>query len=315
MPKFVSWLRRQSLAAVAAAIAILLAGCSAGSSPHSAATAAPRFAVTVRAANGAVRIPRRPNRIVSLSPSATEDLFAIGAGKQVVAVDSYSTYPENAPRTRLSGYQPNLEAIAKYRPDLVVISDDINHIAAQLGTLHIPVLLEPAPPNLNGAYAQLAQLGKATGHPAGAARVIASMRSQIAAIVRSVPRPTRPLTVYHELDQTYYSADSHTFIGQLYTLLGLKNIADRAARTSDYPQLSAEYIIASNPDLIVLADTVCCGQTPATVAARPGWKTITAVKTGMVVPVNDAIASEWGPRIVLFLKTIANAVKKLEARS
>jgi iron complex transport system substrate-binding protein len=279
----------------------------------SAQTTPPRFPVTVQAANGAVTIPHRPTRIVSLSASATQDLYAVGAGKQVVAVDEYSTYPANAPRTKLSGYKPNLEAIARYRPDLVLIANDFNHIAAQLAKLRIPVLLEPAAANLNGIYAQLAQTGKATGHKPGAAHAIKKMRGQVAAIVRSVPRSSRRLSVYHELDQTYYSATSQTFIGQLYTLLSLQNIADRAS-SSDYPQLSAEYIIASNPDLIVLADTVCCGQTRATVAARPGWSNIAAVKTGAVVPVNDSIASEWGPRIVLFLKAVARAVKAVDAQ-
>jgi iron complex transport system substrate-binding protein len=270
--------------------------------------------VTVKAANGTVTLRQRPTRIVSLSPSATEDLFAVGAGKQVVAVDSYSTYPKRAPHTRLSAYQPNLEAIARYEPDLVVIADDTDHIAAQLGKLHVPVLVAPPAANLAQLYAQIDQLGRATGQSAGAKQVVARMRRQIAAIVDSTPRPPTRLKVYHELDQTYYSATSHTFIGQMYRLLGLRNIADKAAGTSDYPQLSSEYIIAADPDLIVLADTVCCGQSRATVAARPGWSDVAAVKTGMVVPVNDSIASQWGPRIVRFLRAVSIAVKKLEGQ-
>jgi iron complex transport system substrate-binding protein len=273
-------------------------------------------AVVFSVAGGATAAtPRLPSRIVSLSPTATEDLFAVGAGKQVIAVDSYSTYPANAPRTKLSGYTPNVEAIAKYRPDLVVVSDDLHHVVAQLAKLRIPVLVEPAVANLNGVYAQIAQLARATGHTAEAKKLVTGMQKQVRAIVRSIPRPTTPLTVYHELDQTYYSADSHTFIGQMYSLLGLQNIADKAASTTDYPQLSAEYIVASNPDLIVLADTVCCGQTRATVAARPGWGSIAAVKHHEVVAVNDSIASQWGPRIVLFLKAVASAVKTLEAQA
>jgi len=281
-----------------------------------AAAASPAgFPVTLKAANGVVTIRSRPSRIISLSPTATEDLFAVGAGKQVVAVDSYSTHPANAPRTKLSAYTPNVEAIAKYKPDLVVISNDINHIVAQLGKLHIPVLIEPAAANLTDVYAQIEQIAKATGNVAGATRVVTAMRRQVKAIVGSVPRPSKPLSVYHELDQTYYSATSHTFIGQMYTLLGIRDIADEAGGTGDYPQLSAEYIVASNPDLIVLADTVCCGQNRATVSARPGWSGIAAVKTGEIVGVNDSIASEWGPRIVLFLKAVASAVKTLEGQT
>jgi len=273
------------------------------------------FPLKVLAANGTVTIPHSPARIVSLSATATEDLFAVGAGSQVVAVDSYSTYPSNAPRTKLSAFTPNVEAIANYRPDLVVVSDDTNHIVSQLGKIGIPVLVEPAAPNLENAYAQIDQLGQATGHAEQAKSVIAGIRAQIDALVHSMPQATRPLTVYHELDQTYYSATSHTFIGQIYTLLGIKNIADTAGRSGDYPQLSAEYIISSNPDLIVLADTVCCGQTAKTVAGRSGWSKLNAVKQGNVVLVNDSIASEWGPRIVLFMKAVATAVKALERQS
>jgi iron complex transport system substrate-binding protein len=258
-------------------------------------------------------MPREAHRIVSLSASATEDLFAVGAGRQVVAVDQYSTYPPNAPHTRLSGFEPNVEAIARYRPDLVVIDADNNHIVAHLGQLHIPLLVDGPPPNLNGAYAQLAQLGAATGHSQTAERVIAQLRAEVTAIVQSDPRPPRPLTVYHELDQTYFSASSRSFIGQLYTLLGLTNIADKAPGSNGYPQLSPEYIIASDPQLIVLADTVCCGQSARTLAHRPGWSNIAALKDHAVLAVNDSVASEWGPRIVLFLQTVANEVRKLEA--
>jgi iron complex transport system substrate-binding protein len=292
---------------------VALVACSGGGAPGAAVT--PPYFVTVVAANGAVTLAHRPSRIISLSATATEDLYAVGAGKQVVAVDSYSTYPSNAPRTTLSGYTPNIEAIAKHRPDLVVISEDTNHIVAQLGKLHIPALLEPPAADLNGVYAQIDQIALATGHVGEAKQVVSKIRQQVSAIVRSVARPSKSFSVYHELDQTYYSATSHTFIGQMYTLLGLQNIADKASASSDYPQLSAEYIIASNPDLIVLADTVCCGQSRATVSARPGWNNIAAVKTGEIVPVNDAIASEWGPRIVLFLQAVASAVKTLEAES
>ena len=277
--------------------------------------AAALAAVATAAAAPAHRAAAIPSRIVSLSPSSTDDLFAIGAGKQVVAVDSYSTYPKQAPVTKLSAYTPNVEAIAKYKPDLVVVSGDTNHVVEQLAKLHIRTVIEPAAANLAGVYAEIRQLGTVTGHTRGAAAVVARMQNQVKAIVASVPHPAKQLTVYHELDQTYYSATSHTFIGQLYTLLGLKNIADAAAGSSDYPQLSDEYIIASDPDLIVLADTVCCGQSYATVSKRPGWNTIAAVRDHEVVRVDDSIASQWGTRVVLFLRAVASAVKTLEAHA
>ena len=300
-----------TLAIAGLALAVVACGSAAGLPATQETTGYP---IKLHTPDGVVTIAKRSARIVSLSASATEDLYAVGAGKQVVAVDSYSTYPRQAPRTHLSGFTPNIEAIAKYRPDLVLIDTDADNIVRKLGQLGVPVLVEPPAANLAGVYAEIGQIAKATGHARAAEQVNASIRRQVAAIVRSVPRPKTPFTVYHELDQHYYSATSRTFIGQMYKLLGLQNIADNAKASSDYPQLSSEYIVASNPDLIVLADTVCCGENRATVSARPGWSNIAAVKTGEVVPVNDSIASEWGPRIVLFLKAVASAVKTLEGQ-
>jgi iron complex transport system substrate-binding protein len=296
--------RLRRLIACAAVPVILAAAVAAG---------APQFPVRLHTAGGVVTIPKRPTRIVSISPTATEDLYAVGAGPQVIAVDSFSTYPPQAPRTKLSPYTPNVEAIATYRPDLVVAAADANNLVEQLRKLQIPTLIEPAATKLADVYAQIGQLAQATGHASAAARVVAHMRAQVSAIVRSVPRPRPPLSVYPEFQAspTFVSATSHTVFGQLLAALGLKNIADKAGGT--YPQLSAEYIVSSDPDLIVLADTVCCGQSLHTVAARPGWSGISAVKTRAVVGVNDSIAAEWGPRIVLLLEAVADAVKRLRA--
>jgi iron complex transport system substrate-binding protein len=255
----------------------------------------------------------QPKRIVSLSPTATEMLFAIGAGDQVVAVDSNSNYPAEAPKTDLSAYQPNIEAIAGYKPDLVVYSDDPGELKAGLDKLSIPVLHQPAATDLDDTYAQLGQLGQATGHADEAGRLAATMRAEIDKIAAAA-RPQRPLTYYHELDKNLYTATSKTFIGQLYDQLGMKNIADAADKDgSGYPQLSAEYVIKADPDLIFLADTKCCGQSAKTVAARDGWDELTAVRTGGVVELDDDVASRWGPRVVDFLKTVAAKVQAAEA--
>jgi len=260
------------------------------------------------------RQPAPPaKRIVSMSPTATEMLFAIGAGGQVVAVDSNSNYPKQAPRTSLSAYQPNLEAIAGYKPDLVVYSDDPGELAAGLAKLGIPALKQPAATRLDDTYAQLDQLGRATGHVAEAGKVVATMRAEIAKIV-AAGRPERHLTYYHELDKNLYTATSKTFIGQLYGLLGMENIADLADKAkTGYPQLSAEYVVKADPDLIFLADTKCCGQSAKTVAARDGWDQITAVRSDGVVELDDDVASRWGPRVVDFLKIIAAKANTLEA--
>jgi iron complex transport system substrate-binding protein len=259
------------------------------------------------------RAHRFPHRIISLSPTATEDLFALGAGKQVIAVDNQSNYPARAPRTSLSGFTPNVEAIAEYHPDVVVISYNPSGFASQLRQLGIKVVNEPAASNLKQAYGEILQLGRLTGHVTGAKAVVHSMKQHLAAIVRSVPASRRHLRVYHELDPTYYSATSSTFIGSVYRLFGFRDIADAAsgaAAAGGYPQLSGEYIIAANPQIVVLADTKCCQQSYATVAARPGWSTIAAVQHHRVVRANDDVASRWGPRIVQFARTVARIAKQ-----
>ncbi|MGZ5213351.1 MAG: ABC transporter substrate-binding protein [Actinomycetota bacterium] len=282
---------------------------SSASSATSASPTASAFPATV----GGVTLPAQPERIVSLSATATETLFAIDAGDQVVAVDDQSNYPATAPMTKLSGFQPNVEAIAGYTPDLVVVSFDPGGLVKSLKALAIPTLIQPAAASMRDAYDQIADLGTATGHGTEAAALAAQMRSGIAAIVTSVPTPSQPLRVYHELDDTYYSATSRTFVGKIYRAFGLQNIADGAnGKAGDYPQLSSEYIVSADPDLVVLADTKCCGQSAETVRARPGWSSISALHTGEVLAADDDIVSRWGPRVVDFYRLVADAVITIE---
>jgi len=262
---------------------------------------------------GGVTLLARPERIVSLSATATEILFAIDAGDQVVAVDDRSNYPASAPMTKLSGFTPNVEAIAGYTPDLVVVSYDPGGLVKSLKSLAIPTLVQPAAPSMRDAYEQIADLGTATGHEEEASTVAVQMQSDIAEIVASVPEPSQPLTVYHELDDTYYSATSRTFVGKIYEAFGLQNIADDAnGKAGDYPQLSSEYIVSADPDLIVLADTKCCRQSATTVAKRPGWSGIAALHDGGVLAADDDIVSRWGPRVVDFYRLVADAVITIE---
>lgn len=271
------------------------------------------FPVTITAANGEIAIDQRPQRIVSLAPTATEMLFAIGAGDQVVAVDEFSNYPAEAPTTDLSGFEPNVEAVASLDSDLVVVSDDLNDIVAALTAIRIPVIHLPAAVTLDDTYAQIGQLGAATGNLAEATGMVSSVRGDIEELAGSVPDVAEALTYYHELDGSLFTVTSQTFIGQIYGLAGLKNIADEAEGAgTQYPQLSAEYIIDADPDLIFLADTKCCGESAETVAARPGWDQLTAVTGGAVVALDDDIASRWGPRVVEFLEVIVEAVLELE---
>ena len=310
-------MRLTRIAAAAAALPLLalgLAACSSSTNSSTSSTSAGTNASAASAASAASpsSTAAEPTRIVSLSPTATEDLYAIGAGGQVVAVDSDSDYPASAPKTSLSGLTPNVEAILKYSPDLVVASADANGMVAALKKVGVPVLIEPAANTLDDAYAQIDQLGQETGHLSTAQSTVAKMKSEIATAVKQAGSNHSDLSYYWELDPTYYSATSSTFIGQILGLFGLKNIADKVDKTADggYPQLSSEYIAQSSPSIIFLADTVCCGASAKSVAARPGWSGIEAVKVDDVVGLNDDVASRWGPRLPQLVNEIAAAVEK-----
>jgi iron complex transport system substrate-binding protein len=306
--------RLPALAAVTVfAAASAACGSSQPTTPPASPAAGSSFPATVSAANGAVHIGSRPTSIISLSPTSTEMLYAIGAGSQVKAVDSDSDYPPQAPKTKLSGFQPNVEAIAAYKPDLVVVDANTSGLVNRLAAFKIPVLVMPAAAKLSDVYAEFDQLGRATGHLAQAERENARLRSQLAQIAAAEPHHAAPLTYYYELDQTYYSVTSDTFVGQLLHLLGMKSIADTAkgaAAAGGYPQLSSEFIIKANPDYIILADTLCCRQNATTVAKRAGWSGLTAVKEGHIIALNDDIASRWGPRITNLLRTVETATAR-----
>ncbi len=328
------------LAALLVAIALVAASCGGSSSEDTTApspteapavaqttvtasptpTAAPTtaqapdlFPVTISAANGDIEIVEMPTKIVSMSATHTEMLFAIGAGDQVVAVDAFSNYPAEAPMTDLTGFAPNVEAIVGFGTDLLVTDGDWDGSSvAALTELGIPVLILPAAANLADVYTELEQLGAATGHVADAAVVVAQMQADIDDILQSIPEVTNPLTFYHELDATYYSVTSGTFIGHVYSLMGLENIADAVGEGSfGYPQLSEEHILQQDPDLIFLADTICCGTSVDSLDNRPGWNTLTAVKNGAVAELNDDMASRWGPRIVDYMAAVAEALAAL----
>ena len=293
------------------------AASTAGSASSASSTSAAAFPATVTAKNGEVKLAAQPKKIVSLSPSATEDLFAIGAGGQVVAVDDQSNFPATAPKTALSGFKPDAEAIAKYTPDLVVVADDTSKIVEQLGKLNVPVLWFDAPNTLDDAYGQITTLGTATGHADQAASTVADMKQKIDAAITATKKPATPLKYYYEVGTPgNYSSTSKTFIGSILSRFGLSDIADAADKTgSGYPQLSDEYLVTSAPDLIFLADTKCCQQTAATVAARPGWSAIPAVKNaarGTIVGLDDDIASRWGPRLVDLVQQVSDAVNKAQ---
>ena len=257
----------------------------------------------------------KPQRIISLSPSATETLFAIGAGPQVIAVDDLSNFPTNAPISKLSAFSPNVEALLNYKPDLIILNADATkaiEVKAALEKLKIKVFLEKAPKDLSQVYLEITALGRATGNLASAQTVVTTMKSKIRAAIKS-GRQAKKISFFHELDNTLYTATSDTFIGKVYRDFNLTNVADPAASadSAGYPQLQSEYLIKSNPRIIFLSDAQY-GESLAMLMKRPGWNGISAVSKKSVIALPEDIPSRWGPRLVDFYEFIAAAIGKIK---
>ena len=256
-----------------------------------------------------------PKRIISLSPSATEILYAIGSGKQVIAVDDLSNYPSEAPMTKLSAFNPNVEALLNYKPDLIILNADATkalEVKAALEKLKIKVFLESAPKTLREAYLEITALGRATGKISGAQSVVSDMKKKISTAIKA-GRTSKKMSFFHELDNTLYTATSDTFIGKVYKDFNLINIADPAATadSAGYPQLQSEYVIKANPKIVFLADAQY-GESLETLNKRPGWNGIAAVKHKNVVALPEDIPSRWGPRLVDFYQFIADTIVKVK---
>lgn len=268
------------------------------------------FPVTVMDDLGQVTIEERPESIVSLSTVATEMLFAVGAGQQVVAVDDQSNYPPEAPMTDLSGFTPNVEAILSYEPDLVFISYDPGELVASLDAAGVPVLSYGSAFTIDDTYRQIEAIGTATGNVDEAQILNEQIRTDLDEIVADAPEVPEGTDYYHEVENTFYTATSTTFIGQIYAMFGLENIADPADEDGSafgFPQLSGEYIVEADPDLIFLGD-VLYGESAETVAARPGWDVMTAVQEGAIVELDSDVVSRWGPRVVDFAQSVSDAL-------
>jgi iron complex transport system substrate-binding protein len=312
-------MRSKTLAGVLAGLALIGAGCGDDAETSSATEpAVTEPAVTEPAVTEpAVTEPNAEavTRIVSLSPTATEMIYAIGAGDQVIGVDDFSNYPPEAADKMqgLDGFNPNAEAIAALEPDLVLTDGTNPDFLAQLDTLGIAHWEGSAATTFDDVYTQIEQLGAATGRIAEAAELVGRMQTDIDAAVATLPTVDPPLTYYHELDASLFSVTSDTFIGLVYGEMGLVNIADAVGDGNPYPQLSAEFVVASDPDLIFLACTKYCGETPETVAARDGWGALSAVANGNVIGLDDDVASRWGPRIVEFIGQVGAAVSSASA--
>ena len=275
-------------------------------------SSASKYPLQVKSGGYITKLSAKPVRIISLSPSATEILFALNADSQVLAVDDNSNYPARVPKSDLSSFTPNVEAIAALNPDLVVLQINATNaktVRDALTKIEIPVFVEPAAKNVNDTYKEIRLIGKIIDKEKAAKKLIAEMKSRIKkALVTN--KSKAKLKFFHELDNTLYTATSKTFIGSVYKDFGLINVADAAsgADSSGYPQLSAEYLIKSNPDLIFLADAQY-GESIDSLKARPGWSAISAVKNNRVIALPADIPSRWGPRIVDFYELVGKSIK------
>lgn len=260
------------------------------------------FPVTVTVGGEEITVEERPVAIVSLSPTATETLFAIGAGPQVAAVDQYSDYPADAPITDLSGFTPNIEAIASFEPDLIIVSFDPDSIITDsFAEFGVPVVKQFPASGRDDVLAQIEQLGALTGHLAESVALTADMAERWDTANQADAGGTR---VYIEVDSTFYAASSFSFMGSVLVPLGYENIADEADVDGyGFPQLNAEFIVTSNPDLITL--TSDSGITADDIGARPGWDAVSAVAAGNVVIIDSDLSSRWGPRFIEYVELMA----------
>ena len=245
-----------------------------------------------------------PQRIVSLSPYATEILCEIGAGDQLVAVDSYANCPSGgAEKPELDSYEPNLEAIVGYAPDLVYV--DGAGILEALREIDIPVLYLTLPGSLDGVLERISAFGLVVDREEGAEALVDSLRERIDAVEDGVSGVDEGPRIFHELDPTYFTVSPDSFVGDFYNLLNAQNIA--AGGEGEYPQLSAEVIIERDPEVIILADEAS-GVTIESLGDRPGWDTLTAVQTGRVCLVDPDIVSRPGPTVADGLEALAQCI-------
>ncbi len=274
------------------------------------------YPVSVTRTDGVeLTIEEQPQRIVSLSPGATEVLFEIGAGDQLVAVDMFSDFPTVAhDLPQLDAYQPDPEAILDLEPDLVYVVFDADGIVELLEDLGVPVLFLDAPTSVDGLIEQINALGDVTGNPATASELVIDLESRIDQIIGRIPEHDEGPRVYHELDESLFSVGPNSFVGDLYTLLGAENIAEGAI--SDYPQLSEEVILEEDPDVIIVASHGPPDGTAAdSLRQRPGWSAVQAVRNDRVHEIDGDIISRPGPRIIEALEQLAELLYPEEFES
>jgi iron complex transport system substrate-binding protein len=261
-----------------------------------------------------VTIAATPERLISLAPSNTEILFAIGLAPKLVAVDDFSDYPaeaKNLPKIGGLSAAYNFEQIVALKPDLIFAAGITPPEAIKkLEDLKLTVLvLGTEQTSFDSIFSDITLAGQATGQVDQAAQVVTAMRDKLASIKAKLATATEKPLVYWELDATDpakpYSVGPGNFVGDLIALAGGKNVFEKAG--SPYPQVSAEQVLAANPEVIILSDAAY-GITVESVQKRPGWQAIAAVKQQRIEPIDDNLVSRPGPRIVEGLEATAKII-------
>ncbi len=280
------------------------AACAAGAA---ATPVAASFPLTITDALGrSVTFERAPERIVSIIPSNTEVLFALGLGDRVVAVDAFSDFPpEAAEKPRVGDYlNPDIEGMVGAEPDVVLAA--ASHDATVLPALErvgVPVVaIEPE--SVEGVLASIDLIGRIAGVPDRAAAVSCDLATRIAAVEAAVAGAERP-RVFFEISSDLFTAGPGSYIDDLIVRAGGANIA--ADADTAWPQLSAEAVVAADPEVILLVNDVP-GATADAVAARPGWADVSAVQSGRVVVLDADPVVRPGPRLADGLEAMARAI-------
>jgi iron complex transport system substrate-binding protein len=298
-------------------LALLLTGCLSAATPTDTAppTAVPSpettFPLTLTDDLGReVTVEAKPERIVSLLPSNTEILFAIGAGDQVVGVTSYCDYPEEATTREQVGGITNkslsVETIVAMEPDLVLASssqDEIIPVLEEAGL--VVIVLDPA--TFDDVFANIEMVGQVTGHADQATTLTADLRSRVEAVsakVNTIPAESHPTVFYEVWDDPLMTAGPNTFIGQLIELAGGKSIFDDV--NEDWPEISAEVVLERNPEVILGPDSHGDKLIVEKIRARTGWANITAVQNEQIYILDGNAISRPGPRIVDMLEEVAH---------
>lgn len=297
------------IAILLATLAILVAGCGTATPAAPAAPAATATPAPISITDDAGRshtFAAPPARIVSIAPSNTEILFAVGAGERVVAVDRFSDYPAEAKtKENVGSYiKPDLEKLIAAAPDVVFATRvHLKEVIPQLEARGIPaVVLEPK--DLDQVLDRIGLVGKITGREDAARTLVAGLRARIARVSEKIAGAPRP-RVFFEIDPKLFTAGPGTFIDDLIGRAGGTNIA--ADATTAYPKLGSEIVVLKDPEVIVLADEVA-GETAEKVKARSGWQSIAAVRSGRIVAIDPNITNRPGPRLVEGLEALARAL-------